>query len=132
MDLINQTLLENIKNSISDVVPKKKIGIAFSGGVLITSSVTIVALAASVAVTLTVRQLIASNASVARFRSRSSFACPPHTIMRCCSGCERALAALSPGFPGSWLRSAHKVWSVSQGCQPVDEQHLVVHNVETI
>ena len=33
MDLINQTLLENIKNSISDVVPKKKIGIAFSGGV---------------------------------------------------------------------------------------------------
>ena len=33
MDLINQALLENIKNSISDVVPKKKIGIAFSGGV---------------------------------------------------------------------------------------------------
>ena len=33
MDLINQTLLENIQNSISEVVPKKKIGIAFSGGV---------------------------------------------------------------------------------------------------
>ncbi len=33
MDLINQTLLENIKNSISYVVPKKKIGVAFSGGV---------------------------------------------------------------------------------------------------
>ena len=33
MDLINQTLLENIQNSISEVVTKKKIGIAFSGGV---------------------------------------------------------------------------------------------------
>ena len=33
MDLINQKLLENIQNSISEVVPKKKIGIAFSGGV---------------------------------------------------------------------------------------------------
>ena len=33
MDIINQKLLENITNSISDVVPKKKIGIAFSGGV---------------------------------------------------------------------------------------------------
>ena len=33
MDLINQTLLDNIKNSISKIVPKKKIGIAFSGGV---------------------------------------------------------------------------------------------------
>ena len=33
MDLINETLLKNIKNSISQVVPKKKIGIAFSGGV---------------------------------------------------------------------------------------------------
>jgi asparagine synthase (glutamine-hydrolysing) len=33
MDLINEILLKNIKNSISQVVPKKKIGIAFSGGV---------------------------------------------------------------------------------------------------
>ena len=33
MDLINQILLDNIKNSISELVPKKKIGIAFSGGV---------------------------------------------------------------------------------------------------
>ena len=33
MDLINQILLDNIKNSISEIVPKKKIGIAFSGGV---------------------------------------------------------------------------------------------------
>ena len=33
MESINQILLENIKNSISEVVPKKKIGIAFSGGV---------------------------------------------------------------------------------------------------
>ncbi len=30
---MNKILLENIKSSISDVVPKKKIGIAFSGGV---------------------------------------------------------------------------------------------------
>ena len=33
MDLTNQTLLENIKNSVSEVVPTKKIGVAFSGGV---------------------------------------------------------------------------------------------------
>ena len=33
MDLMNKILLENIKSSISDVVPKKKIGVAFSGGV---------------------------------------------------------------------------------------------------
>ncbi|MDC6463085.1 asparagine synthase C-terminal domain-containing protein [Nitrosopumilus sp.] len=33
MDFLNQTLLKNIKNSISEIVPKKKIGIAFSGGV---------------------------------------------------------------------------------------------------
>ncbi|HJM79162.1 MAG TPA: asparagine synthase C-terminal domain-containing protein [Nitrosopumilus sp.] len=33
MDSINEALLENIKNSISEVVPKKNIGIAFSGGV---------------------------------------------------------------------------------------------------
>ena len=33
MDLINETLLDNIRNSISEIVPKKKIGIAFSGGV---------------------------------------------------------------------------------------------------
>ena len=33
MDLSNQKLLDNIQNSISEIVPKKKIGIAFSGGV---------------------------------------------------------------------------------------------------
>jgi len=33
MDEINEKLLENIKNSISDTVQEKKIGIAFSGGV---------------------------------------------------------------------------------------------------
>ena len=33
MESIKQILLENIQNSISEVVPKKKIGIAFSGGV---------------------------------------------------------------------------------------------------
>ena len=33
MDLMNKILLANIKSSISDVVPKKKIGVAFSGGV---------------------------------------------------------------------------------------------------
>ena len=33
MESTNQILLENIQNSISEVVPKKKIGIAFSGGV---------------------------------------------------------------------------------------------------
>ena len=33
MDFLNQTLLKNIKNSISEIVPKKKIGVAFSGGV---------------------------------------------------------------------------------------------------
>ena len=33
MDLINEALLDNIKNSIFEIVPKKKIGIAFSGGV---------------------------------------------------------------------------------------------------
>ncbi len=33
MDKINKELLENIKNSISETVPEKKIGIAFSGGV---------------------------------------------------------------------------------------------------
>ena len=33
MVLINQTLFQNIENAISEVVPKKKIGIAFSGGV---------------------------------------------------------------------------------------------------
>ena len=33
MESTNQILLEHIKNSISEVVPKKKIGIAFSGGV---------------------------------------------------------------------------------------------------
>lgn len=33
MDAINQILFENIKNSISETVPEKKIGIAFSGGV---------------------------------------------------------------------------------------------------
>ena len=33
MDFMNQTLLKNIKNSISETVPKKKIGVAFSGGV---------------------------------------------------------------------------------------------------
>ena len=33
MDFLNETLLKNIKNSISEIVPKKKIGIAFSGGV---------------------------------------------------------------------------------------------------
>ncbi len=33
MDLTNQILLDNIKSSISEIVPKKKIGIAFSGGV---------------------------------------------------------------------------------------------------
>lgn len=33
MDELNKKLLENIKNSISETVQKKKIGIAFSGGV---------------------------------------------------------------------------------------------------
>nr|WP_297474303.1 asparagine synthase C-terminal domain-containing protein [Nitrosopumilus sp.] len=33
MNELNKKLLENIKNSISETVPKKKIGIAFSGGV---------------------------------------------------------------------------------------------------
>ncbi len=33
MDEINKKLLENIKNSISEIVKEKKIGIAFSGGV---------------------------------------------------------------------------------------------------
>ena len=33
MNLMNQTLLDHITNSISDIVPEKKIGIAFSGGV---------------------------------------------------------------------------------------------------
>lgn len=33
MDISNERLLENIKNSISDTVKEKKIGIAFSGGV---------------------------------------------------------------------------------------------------
>ncbi|MFQ5476859.1 MAG: asparagine synthase C-terminal domain-containing protein [Nitrosopumilus sp.] len=33
MDKMNKTLLENIKNSISETVKEKKIGIAFSGGV---------------------------------------------------------------------------------------------------
>lgn len=33
MDISNEKLLENIKNSISDTVKEKKIGIAFSGGV---------------------------------------------------------------------------------------------------
>jgi len=33
MDFLNETLLKNIKNSISEIVPKKKIGVAFSGGV---------------------------------------------------------------------------------------------------
>ena len=33
MVFINQTLFQNIENAISEVVPKKKIGIAFSGGV---------------------------------------------------------------------------------------------------
>lgn len=33
MESTNQILLEHIKNSIFEVVPKKKIGIAFSGGV---------------------------------------------------------------------------------------------------
>ena len=33
MDEINKKLLENIKNSISETVKEKKIGIAFSGGV---------------------------------------------------------------------------------------------------
>jgi asparagine synthase (glutamine-hydrolysing) len=33
MNELNKKLLENIKNSISDTVQKKKIGIAFSGGV---------------------------------------------------------------------------------------------------
>ena len=33
MESTNQILLKNIQNSISEVVPKKKIGIAFSGGV---------------------------------------------------------------------------------------------------
>ena len=33
MESTNQILLENIQNSISEVVPKKKIGVAFSGGV---------------------------------------------------------------------------------------------------
>jgi asparagine synthase (glutamine-hydrolysing) len=33
MDEMNKKLLENIKNSVSDVVQEKKIGIAFSGGV---------------------------------------------------------------------------------------------------
>ena len=33
MDLSNQKLLDNIQNSICEIVPKKKIGIAFSGGV---------------------------------------------------------------------------------------------------
>ena len=33
MDEINKKLLENIKNSISDTIKEKKIGIAFSGGV---------------------------------------------------------------------------------------------------
>ena len=33
MVLINEILLQNIENAISEVVPKKKIGIAFSGGV---------------------------------------------------------------------------------------------------
>ena len=36
MVLINQILFQNIENAISEVVPKKKIGIAFSGGVDIT------------------------------------------------------------------------------------------------
>ncbi len=33
MESIHQILLKNIKNSITEVVPQKKIGIAFSGGV---------------------------------------------------------------------------------------------------
>ena len=33
MDEMNKKLLEHIKNSISDTVQEKKIGIAFSGGV---------------------------------------------------------------------------------------------------
>jgi tRNA(Ile)-lysidine synthase TilS/MesJ len=33
MDEINKKLFENIKNSISETVKGKKIGIAFSGGV---------------------------------------------------------------------------------------------------
>ena len=33
MDDMNKKLLDNIKNSISEAIPEKKIGIAFSGGV---------------------------------------------------------------------------------------------------
>ena len=33
MDEMNKKLLDNIQNSISETIPKKKIGIAFSGGV---------------------------------------------------------------------------------------------------
>ena len=33
MDEMNKKLLDNIKNSISETIPEKKIGIAFSGGV---------------------------------------------------------------------------------------------------